>query len=94
MAILYIYIGTVIVAIAVDIFSDKYVEKEVENRGYQFKKEPKNIYKSIICGIKNYVHFFIPIWNLCLASYEFSKIDKICEDFIEQSILNGDLIKK
>lgn len=94
MTLLYIYLGSVALSIGSVHLVNLYINKEIENRGYEFKQKKKNIYKSIIDYIKSYALLAVPIVGVSFGIYMFLTAEKICEEYINKSIVDGSIIKK
>lgn len=90
-----IYLGTIAVSFIGNILVVLKMAKDVENKGYKFKKkDKKNIFNNILAYIKWLFFLAIPVGNLILAGILIAKADTLSEDFIETSIKDGTLVKK
>ena len=89
MIILYVYLGSVALTVAVDKFYNKAYEKELAIKGYRYKKIPRNIYKDIKNNIIEFLLMCIPVVNLACAIAMFNNLERDIEIEFNSNLEDG-----
>jgi len=94
MVVLYVYLGSIVITILASELTDKYMDKEIENSGYEYTNKNKNIYGNIIEYIKSFLFCSIPVINLIFAAFVIFKAEDLLKETIKDFISNGTIVKK
>ena len=74
--------------------TDKYIDKEIENRGYEYANQKKNIYGNIINYVISFLLCSIPVINLIFAAFNIFKAEDLSKETIKEFISDGTIVKK
>lgn len=94
MVVLYVYLGSIVITVLASELTDKYIDKEIENRGYEYANQKKNIYGNIINYMISFLLCSIPVINLIFAAFNIFKAEDLSKETIKEFISDGTIVKK